>query len=75
MTTTQFHLGSDTDMADGTYYGIATWDTSHRDYRDEPGVYKSETAARAACDARAVGSRLVRWTVFAGSVTTRRGLR
>jgi hypothetical protein len=75
LSNTKLYLGSDTDLADGTYYGVARWDSAHRDYRDVPGVYHSESDARSLGGAAAVGSRIVRWTVYRGSVTTRRGLR
>jgi hypothetical protein len=67
-------LGSDTTVADGTYFGLATWSATERDYRDVPGLYATEREARKN-GGDAVGTRLVRWTVFRGSVTTRRGLR
>lgn len=67
-------LGHSVDIADGVYFGVATWDGSHRDYLDVPGVYASEGEARAN-GGGATGSRLVRWTISKGVVTTRRGLR
>lgn len=62
----------DTSVPDGTYYGIATWSTKARDYVDQPGIYESESEARKHCP---MGTRTVRWTVFRGLVTTRKGLR
>lgn len=79
MTTTKIadvvlKLGQAAPVADGTYFGVATWSTAQRDYLDVPGVYASEPAAREG-GGGATGSRLVRFTVHGGSVTTRKGLR
>lgn len=73
-TTMLLRLGAETEMADGVYYGIATWSALDRLYRDVAGLYRSEYDAREA-GGGAMGSRLVRWTVHSGLVTTRRGLR
>lgn len=71
----KFSLGNATDAADGTYYVVAVWDAKKRDYVDDPsaGVFRSGTDAQLA-GARKMGTRLVRYTVSDGFVTTRRGL-
>jgi hypothetical protein len=65
-------LGQPTTVADGIYFGVAAWSAKARDYLDIPGLYGSESEARAHSP---MGTRLVRWSVADGSVTTRRGLR
>jgi hypothetical protein len=72
--TTALKLNAETTLADGAYYGVATWSAPARDYVDVPGAYQTEHEARTNGGGE-VGSRLVRWTVYRGSVTTRRGLR
>lgn len=71
LTDAMLKLGQETTVPDGTYYGTAAWDTKARDYLDRPGLYRTEGDARKNCP---MGTRMVRWTVHNGSVTTRRGL-
>lgn len=70
---TKLNLGSATQVADGTWYALATWDNKHRDYREDAalGIYDSADEAAAA---KKMGTRLVRYTIHQGAVTTRRGL-
>ena len=70
----KLHLGSETEAADGVHFGLAVWDAAKRDYADVAGLFASESDARKGGGDK-IGTRLVRWTVSKGFVTTRRGLR
>lgn len=67
-------------VGDGTWFAVETWDNDSRGYVELPGVYESESAARAAGypEGRGqlldVGSRLVCRTKHLGEWTTRRTL-
>ncbi len=68
-------LGGATTVPDGTWYAIAVWNSKRRDYFDDPakGLHPSQDIGAMQLSLP-VGSRLVRYTVSKGYVTTRRGL-
>ena len=74
----KLRLGHETTVPDGTYFVVGGWSYPARAYvdRQDLGLYPSEGLARdAAARALMVGmTRLIRYTVWQGSVTTRKQL-
>lgn len=71
----RLHLGQPTTVPDGTWFAIAVWDTKQRDYIDSPSLgLHSRSTPEMERAASPVGHRVIRYTVWQGFVTTRRGL-
>ena len=60
-------------IPDGTWYTVAVWDCRVRDYVERPGVHGSRDIDSLHLSLP-VGSRLIRYTVHQGRVTTRRAM-
>lgn len=70
-------LGHNTSAPDDTYFVVAEWSRPARAFvdRQDLGLYKTEGAARDTAGELMVGTtRLIRYTVWQGNVTTRRQL-
>jgi len=69
-------LGHPTDAPDGAWYVIAVWDRSARDYVQPESVDLFDTPTRAQLSGQqdVVGTRLIRFFVNGGFVTTRKRL-
>jgi len=66
----KLRLGQPTTVPDGEWFAVATWSRAERDYIEDPkiGLFSRQPLSLP------VGSRAIRYTVYDGYVTTRRGL-